>query len=60
MVVKRSENGDLGGVWLKNHGLSVGTEVMRLSSRVWRAAPSLLMQTDEPVEASYGLAKTAI
>ena len=58
-MVKRSENGVLGGLWLEGHGLSVGSEVPGLSSRVRRAAPSLHMQTDEPVEASYGLAKTA-
>ena len=59
-MVERSENGDLGGLWLEGHGLSVGSETLGLFPRVRRAASSLQMQTDEPVEASYGLAKTAI
>ena len=49
----------LGGLWLEGHGLSEGSEALGLSSRVPRAAPSLKMQTDEPVEASHGPAKTA-
>ena len=44
MVVKRSGNVDLGGLWLKSHGLSVGSEVPGLSSLVWRAASSLQKQ----------------
>ena len=51
-MVKRSENGDLGGLWLEGHGFSVGSEVPGLSSRVRRAAPSLQMQSDVPVMAS--------
>ena len=58
-MVKRSEDGDLGGLWLKGHGLSVGSDLLGLSPRVRRAAPSLQMQSDEPVAASSGLAKTA-
>ena len=59
-MVKRSEIVDLGGLWLEGHGLSEGSETLSLSSRVRRAAPSLQMQTDEPLLASCGLAKTAI
>ena len=58
-MVKRSEVGESGGAWLQRHGLSVGSEVLGLSSRVLRAASSLQMQPDEPVVASYGTAKTA-
>ena len=58
-MVKRSEVVNLGGLWLKGHGLSEGSETLGLSSRVRRAAPSLQMQTDEPMETSHGLAKTA-
>jgi len=58
-MAKRSGNVGLGGLWLEGHGLSVGSEVLGLSSRVRRAAPSLQMQTDEPVVASFGVAKTA-
>ena len=58
-MVKRSENGVLDAAWLQGHGLPVGPEVMGRSSRVRRVAPCLQMQPDEPVEASYGLAKTA-
>ena len=54
-MVKRSENGEFVTVWLQGHGLSVGFETPGPSSRVRRAAPSLQMQTDEPVEASYDL-----
>ena len=58
-MVKRSENDDLGGVWLKGRGLSVGFEVTGRFSRVPRAAPSLQMQPGELPVASYRLAKTA-
>ena len=58
-MIKRSENVNFGGLWLEGHGLSEGSETLGLSSRVRRAAPSTQTQTDEPVEASYGLAKTA-
>ena len=58
-MAKRSEIVSLGGLWLEGHGRSVGSEVLGRSSRVRRAAPSLQMQPDEPVEASHGLAKTA-
>ena len=56
---KSSENGVLGSLWLKGCGLSVGSEVMHRFSRVRRAAPSLQMQPDELLVASYGLTKTA-
>ena len=55
-VAKRGGIGELGGAWLEGRGLSEGSEVLGLSSRVRRAAPSFQMQTDEPVMASYGLA----
>ena len=50
---------NLGGLWLKAHGLSVGSEVLGLSSRVRRAAPSLQMQPEERVVASCGTAQAA-
>ena len=58
-MAKRSEIVNLGGLWLEGHGLLEGSETLGLSSRVRRAAPSLQMQTEKPVEASCGLAKTA-
>ena len=58
-MVKRSEIVNLGGVWLKGHGLSEGSETLGLSSRVRRAAPSLQMQPEKPMAASHGAAKTA-
>ena len=57
--VKRGEIVNLGGLWLEGHGLSEGPVVLGPSSRVRRAAPSLQMQSGEPVEASCSLAKTA-
>ena len=42
----------------EGHGLSVGSEVLGLSSRVRRAAPSLPMQPRQRMVARYGLAKT--
>ena len=59
-MVKRSENGNLGGLWLEGHGLSVGPGTMNLSSRVRGAAPSLQMQSEKPPEDSHGLAKSAL
>ena len=59
-MAKRSENVDLEGLWLEGHGLSVGSEVLGLSSRVRRAAPSPQTQSEEPVVASCGPTKTAI
>ena len=56
---RRGELVDLGGLWREGHGLSEKSEALGLSSPVRRAAPSLQMQTDEPVEASCGLAKAA-
>ena len=58
-MVKRSEKGDLGGLWREGHGLSKRSEVLGLSSRVPRAAPRLRMRPEEPVVARHGLAKTA-
>ena len=58
-MVERGGIGDLGGLWRKGHGLSVGDEVRGLSWRVRRAAPGLQMQPDETAVASCGLAKTA-
>ena len=58
-MVKRSEIVGLGGLWVEGHGLPEGSEALGLSSRVRRQAPSLQMQPDEPVVASYGAAKTA-
>tara|TARA_B110001452_G_C15143028_1_gene397953 strand:- start:374 stop:607 length:234 start_codon:yes stop_codon:yes gene_type:complete len=58
-MVKRSENGVLVGVWLKEPRFFRWSEVIGLFSRVRWAAPDLQMQTDEPVVASDGLAKTA-
>ena len=59
-MVKRSENGVLGGLWLEAHGLSVGSEAPGPSSRVRRAASSLQTQSEEPVVASCGATKTAL
>ena len=59
-MVKRSENVNLGGLWLKGHGLSVGSETLGLFSRVRRAAPSVQMQTEEPMVAKHGPAKTPL
>ena len=47
------------GLWLRCHGLSVGSETLGLLSRVRRAASSLRVQPDEPVVASYGPGKAA-
>ena len=58
-MVKRSEIVNLGGLWLEGHGLSEGSETLGRSPRVRRAAPGPQMQTDEPLVASYGPAKTA-
>ena len=58
-MVKRGENVNLGGLWQKGHGLSVGSEAKRPSSRVRRAASSLQMQSHEPLLASCGGTKTA-
>ena len=58
-MVKRSENVNVGGLWLEGHGLSLEPGLLSLSSRVCRAAPSPQMQSHEPVVASSGLAKTA-
>jgi len=58
-MVECSELVNLGGLRREGHGLLEGSEKLGLSSRVRRAAPSLQMQTEEPVTASCGLAKTA-
>ena len=60
MVSDAAENGDLGGVSMEGHGLLEGSEVLGLSSRVQRAAPSLQMPSEKPVVASCGPTKTAI
>ena len=54
-MVKRSENGDSGGLWLEGHALPMSSDLLGLSSRERRAAPSLQMQPDELPVASYGL-----
>ena len=59
-MVKRGENGTLGGLWLEGHGLSEGSEVLGRSSRVLKAAPSLQTQSEEPVVARYRPAKMAL
>ena len=59
-MVKRSENVNLGGLWLKGHGLSVGSETLGLFSRVRRAAPSLQTQSEKPLVARYGLPRSAL
>jgi len=46
MAVGRGEHGDLGGLWLKGRGLSVGSEATHRLSRVRRAAPGLQMQPE--------------
>jgi len=58
-MVRRSEIGEFVTAWLQDYGISVGSEVPSLFSRVRRPAPSLQMQSDEPVVGSYGIAKTA-
>ena len=58
-MVKRRENGDLGGLWLEGHDLSMGSDLLGQSSRGRRAAPRLQMQPDELPVASHGLTKTA-
>ena len=58
--VKRSEVGILGAALRRCHSSSVESEVLRLSCRGWRAAPSLRMPSEEPVVASHGPTKTAI
>ena len=59
-MVRRSESGDLGGLWPKGHGRPEGSETpLGASSRVRRAAPSLQMHPEEPVEARYGLTRPA-
>ena len=55
-----AKNVDLGRGSLKGHGLSVESELRGISSRVLRAAPSLQMQSVEPVVASYGAARTPL
>ena len=53
-MVKRSVNGNVGGLKLESRGLSVGCEALGLSSRVRRAASRLQVQPEEPVVASCG------
>ena len=58
-MAKRSEIVNLGGHWLKSHGLSMACETLGLFSRVRRAAPSLRTQPEKPLVASHGPTKTA-
>ena len=58
-MVKRSEHGDLGGLWLQSYGLPVRSEVMGRFHRVRRAASRLQLQSEEPLVASHHAAKTA-
>ena len=58
-MVKRSEIGEFGGLWLGGHGLPEESEALDASSRVRRAAPRRQMPPEEPVVARYGAAKTA-
>ena len=53
-MVERSETGEFGTPWFQGHGLSVVSETLGPSSRLSRPAPSLQMQSDEPVVASSG------
>ena len=59
-MVKRSESGNLGGLDLESHGLSVGCEALGLSPRVRRVALNLQVQSHGAAVASYGLPKTAL
>ena len=58
-MVRRGEIVDLGGAWMRIRGFLRYSKAPGLSFRVRRAAPRIQMQTDEPVDASSGLAKTA-
>ena len=49
----------MGAALRRRHGLSAEAKVLGLSSRVRRAAPSLLMPSEEPVAASHRPTKTA-
>ena len=59
-MVERKENVTVGRLLLTGHALSVESDLLGLSSRVQRAAPSLQMQSVEPVVASCGATKTPI
>ena len=63
-MVKRGESGDLGGVWLKSHRLLRCSEVLSISSRVWRVALCLQMRspraTDGPLWGHQGLTLTML
>ena len=58
-MVKRSVNGNVGGLKLESRDLSVGCEALGLSSRVRRFAARLQIQSEEPVVASCGPTKAA-
>ena len=58
-MVRCSENGNLGGVWLKSRRFPRWSEASGPSSRVLRAASSLWTQSEEPVAARDAPAKTA-
>ena len=59
-MVKRGENGDVGGLWLEGHGHSTGSDASGLSPRVRRAASRLCLRPEEPMVAGYGAAKTPL
>ena len=58
-MVKHSEVGILGAALRRSQGFSADSEVLVLSSRVRRAAPSLQIQCNELMVARYGLTETA-
>ena len=58
-MVKRSENGGLGGLWLQSYGLSVRSEATGRFHRVRRAASSVKLLSEELLVARYSLIKTA-
>ena len=60
LMVKQRHVGVLGAALRRSHGFSAEPKVLRLSSRVRRAASSLQMQSEETVLDSYGPTKTAI
>ena len=59
-MVRHSEIGILSAALRRSQSLSAESEVLGHSFRVRRAAPSLLMQSEETVVASHGAATAAI
>ena len=59
-MVKHSEVGILGAALSRSPCFSAASEALGLSSRVRRAAPSLQVQSEKIVVASYGPTKTPI